>query len=176
MALSLVAHATDTPERMRCWIGVTGSVVEPVLQWTLDGASVVPALKRPLQKVLDGDLGAKASGTVWTGCYEIEVAGPVPQAGYEIGVSTGNSRVLRRMRPLPASIPYGDKAISGVYTNLDHLVPLPSEKPEDKPDAPFAGTVAAGAPRAARKASSKQAKKPRTRSARKPPKEASGDD
>lgn len=103
MAVALVAHAADTPDRLHLWVGASDVNAAPALAWKLDGNAIVPATLRPLTQVLPP--GQRADTAVYTGLFEL--ANLAPGTPITVEVAAGAERVERRFRTLPAQVPDG---------------------------------------------------------------------
>lgn len=107
MTLALVAHLPSPSDarKLHLWAGTTDAGTIPALSWKLNGAVVTPQTLRPLAPVLTGQFTGPDNQKVFTGFYEF--SGLTPNTVYEIELKAGADRIIRSVRTLPESVPFG---------------------------------------------------------------------
>ena len=107
MTLALVAHLPSPPgaRKLHLWVGATDAGTVPTLSWKLNGAAVTPQTLRPLAPVLTGAFAGSGNKQVFTGFYEFSDL--APNTDYEIELAAGTDRIIRAVRTLPGSVPFG---------------------------------------------------------------------
>lgn len=108
MALAIVPHVADTPDRLLVWVGVVGPNAAPALGWRIDGVAVAPVERRTLAPVLVGPLAAAAATTAFTGVFELQNL--ASDTEFRLELTAGAERIERRLRTLPQTVPVGPPA------------------------------------------------------------------